>query len=232
MVKISVVVPTFNEEKRIKKCLESIRDQTYKNFELIVSDGDSTDNTRDIAKRFADRIVIEKKRSPSAERQRGAKNAKGDIIAFIDADSIAEKDWLKKIVSSFRKTRTIGVYGCAFLSDGNAVENFIIKKIYYNFLKISGILNLPAAAGINMAVKKDYFEKSGGFDTDLSTNEDINLFDRLKKYGRVKFSDAIVYTSKRRIAKWGYFKFLLYHLTNFIMYNLAKKSHAHYETVR
>jgi len=86
--KVSIIIPTLNEEKYVEKTLLSIKAQTMKlPYEVIVSDGASKDDTLKIAKRYANKIVISKKRSPAIQRNCGAKYSKGSFLIFVDADT-------------------------------------------------------------------------------------------------------------------------------------------------
>jgi len=233
MLKVSVVVPAFNEEARLAKCFESIKAQTFKPYEIILGDGSSTDRTRQIAKDYAVKIVVQKERSAAIQRQGAANVAKGDIIAFTDADSIADRDWLKKTVEEFEKgPQTVGVYGPVHLFDGSWLDRIVSKYFFSTYLWLSGLIDWPSMAGMNMAVRADDFRKIGGFDTSLATAEDLDLSRRLKKYGKIRFSGGIVYTSARRIKKWGYLKFFWYHFTNLVAFHTTGKPHGTYENVK
>jgi len=98
---ISVVVCAKNEENYIGNCLQCLKKQTLKP-EIIVVEGHSTDKTYNIAKKYADKVVRDKKRGIAAARNLGWKTAKGDIVAYCDADSLPPKDWVEKI-SKFMK---------------------------------------------------------------------------------------------------------------------------------
>ena len=101
--KISVIVPAYNEEKYLAKTLKTLRNQTFKDYELIVVDNNSKDRTNEIAKKFADRVVVEKKKGYHNATRRGAKEAKAPIICFCDADSLYPRDWLEKKMADFEK---------------------------------------------------------------------------------------------------------------------------------
>ncbi len=93
---ISVVVPTLNEEKYLGRLLGSLSKQTFKDFEIVISDCASQDSTREIAKKYPKvRIVIEKKKGISAGRNAGARVAKGKILVFLDADTSANERLLE-----------------------------------------------------------------------------------------------------------------------------------------
>ena len=100
MVKISVIIPALNEEKYILHSLEGLKKQSFKDFEVIVCDGNSTDRTREIAKKYA-MVVIEKRKGMAAGRNGGARVAKGDILVFLDADTKPSKDLLKVYSNAF-----------------------------------------------------------------------------------------------------------------------------------
>ncbi|MEM4134037.1 MAG: glycosyltransferase [Candidatus Micrarchaeia archaeon] len=231
-LEISVVVPALNEEKYIESCLKSLKSQSYKPLEIIVCDGNSEDETREIARKYADKVIIEKRRSAAAERQKGAEIAKGDIIAFIDSDTIAEKDWLKKIADAFSKDeKIVAVYGRVLIRDGSRIDK-ILAKLFTPYIRFTDLIGKPAVAGMNMAVRKDAFNQIGGFNLNLKTAEDIDLFNRIKRKGKIRFVDAVTYTSARRLKHWGYKKFFFFHATNLIKYTLTGKSKQEYEDVR
>lgn len=228
--KVTVVVPTLNEEKYIESCLKSIKGQSYRPHEIIVCDGNSEDRTRQIAKKYATKVIIEKRRSAAAERQKAANIAKGEIIAFIDSDTIAEKDWLRKIVEGF-KPGTVAVYGRVLMRDGTSIDN-ALARLFTPYIRFTDLIGRPAVAGMNMAVRKDAFQRIKGFNLKLKTAEDIDLFNRIKAQGRISYVDAITYTSARRLKHWGYKKFFFFHAKNLITYTLTGKSQQEYEDIR
>ena len=97
--KVSVVVCAKNEEKRIVSCLKSI--SKNKVDEIILVDGNSSDNTVKLAKKFIDKVIISKKKSLSADRQIGINAAKNQFIAMIDADHILRKNDIKSLLMIF-----------------------------------------------------------------------------------------------------------------------------------
>jgi len=228
--KVTVVIPAFNEEKYIESCLKSIKSQSYRPCEIIVCDGNSEDRTRQIAKKYATKVIIEKKRSAAAERQKAADIAKGEIIAFIDSDTLAEKDWLKKIAEGF-KPGVVAVYGRVLMRDGSSIDN-MLAKLFTPYIRFTDLIGKPAVAGMNMAVRKDAFKKIKGFNLALKTAEDIDLFNRIRKNGKIRYVDAITYTSARRLKHWGYKKFFFFHAANLLKYTFTGKSQQEYEDVR
>jgi len=124
--KISVIIPVYNEEKYIEKCLHSLKKQSCKNFELIVVNNNSTDRSAEIAKKFTKKVLNCKKQGISAARNYGAQKANGDILCFIDADAILDKDWISKVAKSFNKNAD-ACYGLNIFMADTA-----LKRIYYN----------------------------------------------------------------------------------------------------
>ena len=102
-MKVSVVIPAFNEEKYIGKCLKSVVNQIMPADEIIVVNNNCTDKTEVIAKKFGARIVKEKVQGMTPARNRGFNSVKYEIIARTDADTVVPKDWIKIIKNNFKK---------------------------------------------------------------------------------------------------------------------------------
>ncbi|MBU2099961.1 glycosyltransferase, partial [Candidatus Micrarchaeota archaeon] len=101
---VSIIVCTLNEEKRIGSCLKSINKQKFSgSFEVIVADGNSEDQTVEIAKGLGVKTVIEKVRRISAERNAGAKIAEGKYFLFTDADAVVPENWVQENFDFFEK---------------------------------------------------------------------------------------------------------------------------------
>jgi Glycosyltransferases involved in cell wall biogenesis len=98
---ISVIIPALNEEDVIEYCLQSLENQNYKNFEIIVVDGGSKDRTVEIAEKYA-RVIKQKSKTIGGARKEGTLAAKGDILAFTDADTIFDPNWLSSIEKSMK----------------------------------------------------------------------------------------------------------------------------------
>lgn len=228
-MEFSVIVPALNEEKRIEKCLKSIKAQDFAGkYEVIVCDGNSEDRTREIAKKYAV-VVKEKNRTIAWERNTGAKNAKGKFLAFIDSDSIADKNWLKELETAYKKGAK-AVYGNVYSSDFDKSLSKIAMPLFLNFFHL---IRMDSPIGSNVSIERKTFEQLKGFDTRLITAEDIDLFRRIRKKGKVVYwPKAFVYASARRTKKWGFAKFFFFHLKNIFKYYFTGKSASKYENVR
>ena len=125
---ISVVIPAYNEAKYLPKCLESIIKQTFNNYEIIVVDNNSTDNTAWIARSFGARVVKEKIQGMIPARERGFREAKAEIIARTDADTVVTKDWLEKIFRTFQTNPEVIALSGPIFNSWNLLN--ILGKIY------------------------------------------------------------------------------------------------------
>jgi glycosyltransferase involved in cell wall biosynthesis len=234
-IDVSIVVCTLNEEKNIVGCLTALRDQDFEGtYEIIVADGNSDDNTVKLAKPLVDKVVLEKKRSIAFERQAGARVARGKIIAFTDADSKAPRDWVKKIHETFEKNPGISlVYGPVFYSDVSEKEQWVSTFFMPKFLRAMSILRMHNPIGSNIAIRREIFEKIGGFDTQYITCEDLDLGKRARAHGELYYNKTLHhFVSARRVKKWGYLKYVGFHLYNGVRYHFTGKASRKYEDVR
>jgi glycosyltransferase involved in cell wall biosynthesis len=119
---VSVTIPTYNSDKTLTKCLESIRNQTYKNVEVIVVDNYSKDKTVEIAKKYSAKIIEKKCNKPEA-RNIGILSSKGDYILLLDSDMMLEKEVVEKGVAKFYNE------GCdALFIDEEYLDDGFLKK--------------------------------------------------------------------------------------------------------
>lgn len=102
MPKFSIIIPVYNVEKYIKKCLDSVVNQTFKDYEIIVVNDGTQDKSMDIVKNYDVKIINQKNQGQSAARNNGVKKAKGEYIIFLDSDDYWKKDLLKEINKSLK----------------------------------------------------------------------------------------------------------------------------------
>lgn len=201
-------MPTLNEEKYLPKLLEDLANQTFDNFEVIIVDGKSEDKTLQITERFAKKITIHTLTSPKRkvafQRNYGAKNAKGDFVIFLDADSRVEPKFLKTIDSYIQKYKHL-VYIPAIAFDEKQYEYTFIQNFINFILETSQFLNKPFSNGGSIIMQKNVFEFLGGFNEKLYISEDHEIIQRAKECGiSAKFiKDISVVFSLRRISKEG-----------------------------
>lgn len=232
---VSVIVCTLNEEKRIGNCLKSINKQKFSgSFEVIVADGNSEDRTLEIAKSLGAVTIIEKMRRISAERQAGAKKAKGKYLLFTDADAIVKENWVQENFDFFeRNPKVAGQYGSVFFSDVSGIEKKMSRIIMPLFMSLTDLIGMHNPIGSNIAARKTSFDEINGFDLSYVTCEDLDLFNRLKKVGKIKYNGkSHVEVSARRVKAWGYLHYVLFHLKNAINFHFFGKASRKYEGVR
>lgn len=201
---VSVVIPVYNEEKHIEKCLESLMLQTVKPNEIIVVNNNSTDKTVETVKKFKVILINEEKKGITPARNAGFNKAKSDIIARTDGDTRLPPYWIAKIKENLENSDILAVSGPAYYFDlprGMKIS-YWSTSIFFKFLKRK--IKTDCLFGPNMAIKKTAWEKVKG-DTclvDKLVHEDIDLAIHLSKYGRIKFdSKMIVATSAERWKK-------------------------------
>ena len=230
--KISVIIPSLNEEKYIMNTFSGLKNQSFRDFEVIVADAGSTDKTQSIARKHA-KLVIEKKPGISAGRNAGARKASGKILVFLDADTKPSRDLLK-IYSNAINGDVIAATGPIFPLEKSSVQvslgYLFVSKI---FVKLSIILGMPSIVGSNFAISREIFNKVGGFNEKLKTYEDWDLSTRVKKYGRIKYlKHALVHASTRRVVAWGVSGYFTYHVGNMFRYKFFKTAKEEYAPIR
>lgn len=189
---VSVIVPAYNEEKFIDRPLTSLANQNYPKdkYEVIVVDNKSSDATIEVAKKFHARIIAEHFKGVSAARAAGFKAAKGDIIACTDADAVLPPNWIETFVKQFEKDPTLVAYGgLSNLTSGARSAQFVWNHLIFLMYVIGRIFTGgDLLIGQNMAVRKEAYEKTGGFNPNLIQGEDTDLAMKLHKIGKVKLN--------------------------------------------
>ncbi len=185
----SVIIPLYNKSPYIKKAINSVLTQTYSDFELLIINDGSTDDSLSIVQQFSDsriKIYSQKNAGVSAARNNGVKKANFDYIAFLDADDWWHKDFLKEMKSLITQFPDAGIYGNRYwyvknnklkLTNVGLPENF--KKGYINYFKIySNTFAVPFNCSF-VIVKKHIFNDVGGFNANLKFGEDFDLWVRI-----------------------------------------------------
>jgi GT2 family glycosyltransferase len=219
---ISTIIPTLNEGKYLANTLRALKNQDIdEEYEIIVADGKSRDNTVKIAKKYADKVITVRKKGPSAGRNAGAKIAKGDLLLFLDADTIVIFNCLSEFAKSFRRKKVVAV-SCPILPLSPNLRDIMMYWIYTNFAKISIKSKRAQIAGICCAYKRNAFKKLGGFDERMHTCEDLDLSSRASKIGKIIFNEnTFALTSTRRVEAWGRTKAANRYLRYLLLYWLG-----------
>ena len=210
---ISIIIPAYNSEKTIGKTIESLLKQNYskKNYEIIIVDDDSSDNTQDTILKFKQvRLIKQNHKGPATARNLGARNAKGDILLFTDADCILDKNWIKEMVKPFTNPEIIGVSGTyKTLNNDNFMARFIGYEIEERHERMKRQKFIDFIGTFSAAYRKKIFLKFGGFDTRFKTSsgEDPELSYRIDKAGlKMVFQPKAIVFHPHPNSLWKYLK--------------------------
>ena len=163
-MKVSVIIPVFNEEKVIGNCLDSLKQQTYSDLEIIVIDDGSTDETANVVLGNEVKLLKQNHLGAGAARNLGAKHAKGEILVFVDADMEFDKKFIDKLTAPIREKKVIGTF---------SREEYVLNRnnIWSRCWNINKGLpfdkmhpaNYPDQQNVFRAILKSEFDKAGGF---------------------------------------------------------------------
>ena len=220
---LSIIVPVYNGSDTIGSCIEHLENIDYpeEKYEIIIVDNNSNDNTRDIIQKYNVKYLFEEKKGQGAARNLGVAHAKGDIVGFIDADCLVEKNWVSEVEKSFKNRTTSAVIGLCDHTTKNITSEMYVQDYEKDWERRSiSEDQVSAIAGANFAMKKDIFLELGGFDEDFLVQEDIELGYRMTNNGhtimrnpnlKVKhlYSDDLD-TLINKMCKYGYYEYMIF----------------------
>ena len=219
--RVSVVINTYNRARHLETCLATLRRQTYRNFEVVVINGPSTDNTAEILKRFEGQIRVAEttRRVLGVSRNLGIEQTSGELVAFIDDDAIADPHWLAELVKPFSDPAVGAAGGLVYRMNGQDIEfrNGIIDPegfVEWNrpqpgqhWTWKDGFLN--TVSGNNCIFRRSALEAIGGFDEAIEYyHDEADVVMRLAAQGlrTVHCPSAVVYhegaASQNRTGKY------------------------------
>lgn len=226
---LSVVIPAYNEEKYIGGCLEELITQAGNDiFEIIVVDNASTDRTAQVAKKYKGvKVVQEVRKGLTRARQAGLMAAKGDLVAYIDADTHIKPGWFHKVIREFEKNKRLVCLSAPYSLYDVSQWKRVAMWTYWNILAYPTYMLLMKymVLGANFVARRSVLLKIGGFDETIEFyGEDTDIARRLHKIGKVKFlRKSLVTSSARRMEAEGWLKIGLKYTTNFITEVLLHK---------
>lgn len=194
---ISVIIPTYNRAHTIARTIKSVLSQTYQNFEILVADDASTDDTEDLIREFARSSPIhyvrhEKNQGAPTARNTGAKKARGEYLAFLDSDDIWYPQYLERQLSLLQESPSdIGMVCCGMLQKGAGSQRIMSsgsRDLTYDE-------NLVFGDGIctsSFLIKKAAFDKIKGFDVEYSSFQDFDFLLRMSAEFRIVANDEVL----------------------------------------
>ncbi len=225
--KFSVVIPVYNRENVLGQAIKSVINQTFDNFELIIVDDCSTDNSVRIVKEFNDKRIkiyqLDKNYGAAMARNYGVGKAQGEYISFLDSDDYFENDFLEKTINKVDNSREgVGFWYTGLIYHENKKNIFFywdVKRYKTPYLTFLHDLKIGSGAGIT--IKKKIFEEINGFNVNLPAAEDTDFFLRLSKISDFEGVEYhlvnVVKTGNDRLSK-NYIKIAL-------SYNIFIKEH-------
>lgn len=211
--KISIIVPNYNGSATIKLCIESLLSLNYpkEKLEIIIVDNNSTDNSRTIISSYPVKLLLEKDTQSSyAARNKGVKEARGDVIALTDVDCIVDKDWLINSIKYLSEEDIGGIAGEIL----NFKPNTLVEEyqVYSNAVSQRRAYQhpyLPFAQTANAIYKRIVFEKIGEFEPHWISGGDVDFSWRMQIDAKMKLiyaKNCIVYHIHRMTSKGLYFQ--------------------------
>lgn len=202
---VTIVVPVYNGEENIENCIKSLLNQKYpkENLEIIIVDNNSTDNTAEIIKRYPVKYLAEIKQGVCYARNRGLKEATGDLLAYTDSDCIADENWIAMLASNFKSSSIGGVGGhLASVESDNLIEKYIAHREILTQEKMfqDKPFSPPFFITANVMYRTEALKKIGGFDNFFTiSGEDADLAWRVvdEGYSLLLEEKAIVYHKHR-----------------------------------
>lgn len=188
---ISVVIPLYNKEKQIARTLQSVLNQKFQDFEIVVVNDGSTDGSVAEAERIKDprlRLIHQKNAGVAAARNRGIAESRGDYVALLDADDEWETDYLstqKRLIDTYPDC-SVFVVNYAMHDDKGNVSSIIINNVTFsgrdgiidNYFQIASHSH-PPICSISIVASKDVFNSIGGFPEGINSGEDLLTWARL-----------------------------------------------------
>lgn len=192
---MSIIIPTFNGALRIGKCLDALSQQApARPVEVLVIDDGSTDNTVDVVRRHGGvRVISQRNAGPAAARNRGAFEARGQVLLFTDDDCVPAPDWLEAMLAPFADPETVGAKGTFRTKQASLVARFVQLEYEDKYRLMSDAATIDFIDTYSAAFRRERFLEMRGFDTSFPTAcaEDIELSYRMSARGwRMRFAPS------------------------------------------
>jgi glycosyltransferase involved in cell wall biosynthesis len=221
---ISIIIPAHNEEEFLPLTLDALNRQTYPRFESIVVTNGCTDGTADAVRGRCDQLFELEERGLGPARNLGAAKARGELLLFLDADTILEPNALEIVAAKFKRHHSAGTLrGVPDQKKGAYKIIYLLKNIVHKTRAHHG------SSGVILCWK-DHFEAVGGFDNELYLRENSDLMKKLRQFGSYQYiSRTPAITSMRRYEKTGTAEMVLLWLKVWVLSNFSDIRNRTYE---
>ena len=206
---ISVIVPAKDAAETLEDCLSSLQSQqdVGQDYEIILVDDGSSDRTAEIAQCFGVTVIRQENQGRSVARNMGAKAARGDILAFTDADCAPAADWLHHLVEPFEDRQVVGTKGVYRTRQTGLVPRFVQQEYGFKYLRMAAQDNIDFIDTYAAAYRRDVFIENGGFESALLSVEDQEFSFRLARKGyHLVFAPQAVVFHRHVPTAWKYFR--------------------------
>ncbi len=220
MMRASIVIPTLNEENYVGSLLSDIARQTRKAHEVIVVDGNSQDATASVVEWFPGVDLMSGSPPVASQRNLGGRKASGDIVVFLDADVRLPETFLEDFLDSIER-RNLDI-ACPLYMPYRSTLLINGIHIFINVVFVALQKVLASGAGHCIALKRDVFQQSPGFDPNLKVGEDVALVRKISKDCRFGIVAKKLFVSDRRYKKEGVPRMLIKILLLSIIFTLGK----------
>jgi glycosyltransferase involved in cell wall biosynthesis len=214
-MRISFVIPAYNEERRLSQCLAAVGRELARtpcDAEVIVVNNASTDRTGEVARAHAwVRVVDEPRKGLVRARHAGLAASTGELVANIDADTMPPEGWLATVLAEFSKDEGLAALSGPFIYHDLSMSHRALTRAFYLFGYLSHLANHhlfrsgAMLQGGNFIVRRTHLERAGGFDTSIEFyGEDTDVARRISRVGKVKWTFKLpMHASGRRLKHEG-----------------------------
>lgn len=213
-MKASVIIPAYNAERTIGKCLEGLQKQSFRGFETIVVDDGSTDSTVSIVKRFKEvKLIQQNHAGPAVGRNNGASKASGEILVFTDSDCVPQGDWLEQMLKPFEDKDIAGVQGRYRSSQPGIMARFGQLEIEKRYARMERLGYIDFIGSYSAAYRKKVFDELQGFDVSfpMASGEDTDFSFRVNEAGyRMLFNSRAITMHHHPVGLKRYLKVKFY----------------------
>lgn len=213
-MKLSIIIPTLNEEKKLPQLLDAIIPFTYTYDEIIVVDAESSDKTVSIAKKYGIKTIVSQKASRAYQMNLATASAQGDVFYFVHADVLPPQSFRKDIEQSIKRGTDAGCYRFKF-DKKTPMLNFNSWWTRFNFMFCRG-------GDQTLFVKRAVFDALDGFDEEYIIMEDFDFIKRLRKRYQFSILPKSVIVSTRKYDKNSYIKVNMVNLWSYWTFMMGR----------